>query len=256
MEEEKQLDELCGSVERVVFRNEENGWTVLELESGEELHKVVGVLPMANVGEQLKLMGSWVEHPSFGYQFRAEHCERHLPTGSSAILRYLSSGAVKEVGAATAVELWKVGDDTCASWKKIPSSSEIKGISPAKAKKIGEEFASQFGLREVMLTFSEYGLTLAEALRCWKRWGSATVDKIKANPYLLCSSGLFISFERADQICMGMDRPGDDPARIEAGLLYVLRHNQNNGIPACRWINCCLQRPPCWRFLQIKYGMF
>lgn len=231
MEEEKQLDELCGSVERVVFRNEENGWTVLELEAGEELHKVVGVLPLANVGEQLKLMGSWVEHPSFGPQFRAEHCERHLPTGSSAILRYLSSGAVKGVGTSTAVRIVeKFGDDTLRIMEEEPHRlSEIKGISPAKAKKIGDEFASQFGLREVMLTFSEYGLTPAEALRCWKRWGASTVDKIKANPYLLCSSGLFISFERADQICMGMDRPGDDPARIEAGLLYVLRHNQNNG---------------------------
>ncbi len=231
MEDEKQLEELCGSVERIVFRNEENGWTVLELESGEELHKVVGVLPMAGAGEQLKLMGRWVEHPSFGHQFRAEHCEHYLPTGSSAILRYLSSGVVKGVGTATAVRIVeKFGDDTLRVMEEEPHRlSEIKGISPAKAQKIGEEFASQFGLREVMLAFSQYGLKPAEALRCWKRWGTATVDKIRANPYLLCSSGLLISFERADQICMGMDRPGDDPARIEAGLLYILRHNQNNG---------------------------
>lgn len=94
---------------------------------------------------------------------------------------------------------------------------------------MGEEFAGQFGLREVMLTFSQYGLTPSEALRCWKKWGTATVGMIRENPYVLCSSGLYIGFERADRICMGMDRPSDDPRRVEAGLLYVLRHNLGNG---------------------------
>ena len=229
--ESKPLEELRGTVERVVFRNEDNGWTVLDLETEEELHKVVGVLPMASVGEYLRLQGSWVEHKSFGRQFRAESCERYLPTDSSAILRYLSSGAVKGVGASTAVRIVeKFGDDTLRVMEEEPGRlSEIRGITPAKAKKIGEEFASQFGLREVLLAFSQYGLTPNEALRCWKRWGSATIEKVRDNPYLLCSSGLYIGFERADQICMGMDRAADDPHRIEAGVLYVLRHNLGNG---------------------------
>ena len=239
--EDNRLEELCGSVERVVFRNADNGWTVLELEAGEELHKVVGVLPAVAAGEQLRLKGKWVEHPSFGRQFRAEQAEQHLPAGSDAILRYLSSGAVKGIGVATAARIVeKFGDETLRILEEEPGRlAEIKGITAAKAKAIGEAFAGQFGLREVMLAFADYGLTPSEALRCYKRWGSAAVDKIRRNPYLLCSSGLYIGFDRADRICMGMDRPADDPARIEAGLLYVLRHNLGNGhtcLPADRLI--------------------
>ncbi len=182
-----------------------------------------------------------MEHPSFGRQFRAEQAEQHLPAGSDAILRYLSSGAVKGIGVATAARIVeKFGDETLRILEEEPGRlAEIKGITAAKAKAIGEAFAGQFGLREVMLAFADYGLTPSEALRCYKRWGSAAVDKIRRNPYLLCSSGLYIGFDRADRICMGMDRPADDPARIEAGLLYVLRHNLGNGhtcLPADRLI--------------------
>ena len=146
-------------------------------------------------------------------------------------MRYLSSGAIKGIGASTAARIVeKFGDDTLRVMEEEPARlAEIRGITPAKARKMGEEFASQFGLREVMLTFSRYGLTPNEALRCWKRWGASTVSKIEENPYLLCSAGLYIGFERADQICMGMHRLPDDPRRIEAGILYVLRHNLSNG---------------------------
>ena len=141
--EEKKLQELQGTVGRVVFRNEDNGWTVLDLEAEEQLHKVVGVLPMASVGETLKLMGAWVEHPSVGLQFRAEYGERYLPTDASAILRYLSSGAIKGIGASTAARIVeKFGDDTLRVMEEEPARlAEIRGITPAKARKMGEEFA-------------------------------------------------------------------------------------------------------------------
>lgn len=141
--EDNRLEELCGSVERVVFRNADNGWTVLELEAGEELHKVVGVLPAVAAGEQLRLKGKWVEHPSFGRQFRAEQAEQHLPAGSDAILRYLSSGAVKGIGVATAARIVeKFGDETLRILEEEPGRlAEIKGITAAKAKAIGEAFA-------------------------------------------------------------------------------------------------------------------
>ena len=229
--QEQQGVQLQGTVERVVFRNEDNGWTVMEVESAGEYHKVVGVLPPVNPGEQVTLTGKWVEHPSFGPQFRAEHCQQQLPTGSDAILRYLSSGAIKGIGPSTAARiLKKFGDEALQILEREPRRlAEIPGISLKKALKMGEEFAGQFGLREVMLTFSQYGLTPSEALRCWKKWGTATVGMIRENPYVLCSSGLYIGFERADRICMGMDRSSDEPRRVEAGLLYVLRHNLGNG---------------------------
>ena len=191
--QEQQGVQLQGTVERVVFRNEDNGWTVMEVESAGEYHKVVGVLPPVNPGEQVTLAGKWVEHPSFGPQFRTEHCQQQLPTGSDAILRYLSSGAIKGIGPSTAARiLKKFGDEALQILEREPRRlAEIPGISLKKALKMGEEFAGQFGLREVMLTFSQYGLTPSEALRCWKKWGTATVGMIRENPYVLCSSGLY-----------------------------------------------------------------
>lgn len=229
--EEKSLEKLNGSVERIVYRNDESNWTVLELASENELHKVVGVMPMVAVGETLSLAGGWVEHPSFGIQFRAEYCERHLPVGGDAILRYLSSGAIKGVGQATAIRIVeKFGDKALEILEEEPQRLvEVKGISPSRAAKIAEEYAKQFGLREVMMAFAEYGLTPNEAFRCWKRWGSATIDRVRANPYVLCSGGLYIGFERADKICIDMGRPADNPRRLEAGVIYVLRHNLGNG---------------------------
>ena len=229
MEQQEQV--LCGMVERVVFRNDQNGWTVLEVEAQDEFHKVVGVLPMIQVGEQVKLTGEWVEHPKFGRQFRAVTCEQTLPTEGDAVFRYLASGAIKGIGPVTAAAMvQKFGEDTLKVIEEQPERlAQIRGITAARAQKIAKEYREQFGLREVILAFSEYGLTQSEALRCWKRWGAQTVETIRSNPYLLCSSGIYISFERADAICMGMDRPMDDARRIEAGLLHVLRHNLQNG---------------------------
>ncbi|MBQ6829917.1 MAG: ATP-dependent RecD-like DNA helicase [Clostridia bacterium] len=224
-------EELSGTVERIVFRNDENGWTVLDLESDEEYHKVVGTLPSVQAGELLRMTGEWVEHPKFGRQFRVSSCEHALPTDTASVLRYLASGAVKGVGPATAHALVeKFGDDTLRVIEEEPQlMAKVKGITPARAEKIAREYREQFGLREVLLAFSQYSLTPAEALRCWKRWGVKTVDTIRDNPYLLCSSGLYISFERADAICMSMERAADDSRRVEAGILHVLRHNLNNG---------------------------
>ena len=224
-------EELSGAVERIVFRNDENGWTVLDLESEDEYHKVVGTLPSVQVGELLRMTGEWVEHPKFGRQFRVETCEHSLPTDTDSVFRYLASGAVKGVGPATAAAMVETfGEDTLRVIEEEPELLvKVKGITPKRAEKIAREYREQFGLREVLLAFSRYSLTPAEALRCWKRWGIKTVDTIRDNPYLLCSSGLYISFERADAICMSMDRAADDARRIEAGLIHVLRHNLNNG---------------------------
>ncbi len=225
------LEELQGTVEHIVFRNEQNGWTVLDLSAEGELHKVVGILPAAYAGEFLRLRGHWGEHKSFGVQFCAEECEHELPTGAEAVLRYLSSGAVKGIRQSTAVNiLERFGEDALRVLEEEPERlAEIKGISKERARKIGEEFTAQFGLREVMLALGEYGITPNEAIRCFKKWGTQTIERVKQNPYQLCGNGLYIGFERADQIAAQMERPADDSRRVEAGLLYVLRHNLGNG---------------------------
>ncbi len=222
---------LTGTVEHIVFVNEDNGWTVLELDTGDGLQTVVGMLPTVQVGEQLRLQGGYVEHPSFGRQFKATACESSLPTDATAILRYLASGAVRGIGPSTAARIVdRFGADALRVLEEEPEElAKIKGISLKKAQEMGRSFCAQFGLREVVMTFATYGLTPSEALRCFKRFGPSTLVKIKANPYLLCTPGLYIGFERADRLSMGLSGDPLDSHRLEAGIRYVLHHNQGNG---------------------------
>lgn len=228
---EKQAEQLSGEVERIVFHNEENGWTVLDLSCGSEVHKVVGTFPTVNAGDRLILSGHWGEHSVYGPQFAATSFERSAPEGTAAILRYLASGSVKGIGDALAVRIVKkFGAGTLRVMEETPERlAEVRGISPEKARQIAEDYAAKAGLREVILAFSGYGLTPAESLRCWKTWGPDTVRKIRENPYVLCMADLAIGFERVDAIAREMQVSPDDPERVEAGLLFVLRHNLGNG---------------------------
>ncbi|MCL2884860.1 MAG: ATP-dependent RecD-like DNA helicase [Oscillospiraceae bacterium] len=223
--------DLQGTVERVTFHSEQNGFTVLELEADGFVHTVVGVLPPLHAGESLHVQGEFTEHAQFGKQFKAVAAETALPTDADAILRYLSSGAVKGVGSATAANIVKkFGPDTLRVIEQTPERlREVKGITAAKAHKIGESFAAQFGLREVMLGLTQAGLTAAEAMRVYKRFGAASVAKMRENPYILCGSGLYISFERADALAGALHIDHEDPQRAAAGILHVLRHNTGNG---------------------------
>lgn len=229
--QETNLLELCGSVEQIIFRNEQNGYTVLELSAEGERITAVGIMPWVSVGEEVRLLGAWKSHPSFGTQFAAETCERALPTNTAAILRYLSSGAVKGIGPATAARLVDAfGEKTLEIMEKEPERLQsIKGLSKAKAEKISEEFKNMFGIREIMLFLSGYGVTPEEAVRVWKKWGVQALDNIRRDPYLLCIEPVRIPFDRVDGIAAAMERPQDDACRIRAGILHVLRHNRNNG---------------------------
>ena len=222
---------LTGTVENIVFSNGENGWTVLELDTGDTLETVVGTFPTVQVGESLRLQGDYVEHPSFGRQFKATACESSLPQDAAAILRYLASGAVRGIGPSTAVKIVdRFGTDALRILEEEPEElAKIRGISPTRAREMNQSFCAQFGLREVVMSFATYGLTPNEALRCWKRFGTMTLAKVKANPYLLCTPGLYIGFERADALALGLHGDKLDEHRLAAGIEYVLRHNTGNG---------------------------
>ncbi|MDR1564738.1 MAG: ATP-dependent RecD-like DNA helicase, partial [Oscillospiraceae bacterium] len=226
-----QQTQLYGIVDSVSYHNEDSGFTVLELICEDELIIAVGTLPEVFPGEELRLQGSWGSHPNFGRQFKAESYQRFLPASAEAILRYLSSGAIKGIGPVSAASIVaKFGENTLEIMEKEPARlSEIKGISKSKAEKIAEEYRKQFGMREAMLFLDKFGITPSEALRIWKKLGSSAVHRVQENPYILCSEGVNIGFYRADEIAAQMEKPEDDNRRIKAGLLYVLRHNLGNG---------------------------
>jgi len=228
------VDELItiqGTVENVVFASEESGFAVLELDYNKNPLTVVGLLYGVSAGEDVKITGKYVSHPVYGSQFKAEAYEQALPATAAAILKYLSSGAIKGLGPRTAKRVVDAfGDDTLTVIEKQPEKlSEIKGISLKKALAISEEYRNIFGLRAIMLELARHGVSAAAAIRAWKLWGPLAMEIIRGDPYLLCGDDVGVSFEKADGIAAGFGIPADAPARLRAGISHVLTHNLANG---------------------------
>jgi exodeoxyribonuclease V alpha subunit len=229
--ETQTLLEMTGTVERITFRNENNGYTVLELNNGEELATVVGALPTAEAGDDLHVVGKWVEHPTFGRQFSAQIYERVPPSSAEAILLYLSSGAVKGIGRAMAKRIVDTfGDKSLQILEKEPLRlAEISGISKRKAEQIGQTYQKKLGIREVILGLQEFGVLPEEAVRVYRVYGPDSVAQVRSDPYCLCVADVALGFQRADSIAASLEHPADDPCRVRAGILYVLQHNISNG---------------------------
>ena len=227
----KTLYEVKGSVDRIVFRNDQNGYSVIEISVDNEVLTAVGIMPYISVSENVRLLGNFKSHPTFGDQFEVEVCERSMPTTRSAILKYLSSGVIKGVGPSIASKLVeKFGDRTLQIIEKNPEELEqIKGITKEKAKKISEEYNKLFGIRELMIYLGKHGITPEEAIKTYKIYGQDVIERIKENPYLLCEEPIEVNFERADKLAYSLQMPQEDSYRIRAGIIYILHHNMNNG---------------------------
>lgn len=214
-----------GTIEEVIYHNEENGYTVLSLlpEGGSEPITAVGELPFAAEGETISVSGKWEIHASYGRQLHIETYEKQMPVGAEGMLRYLSSGAVKGVGPMTAKRIVETfGDETFEVIEHHPDFlARINGISAKKAAEIGESFAAQFGMRKAMMFLSQFfGTTVA--VKIYKKWGSAAEEIVRRNPYLLCDEIEGIGFERADKVAQDLGVAEDDDHRVEAGICYVL----------------------------------
>ncbi len=223
--------QIRGTVEEVLFANPENGFAVIELDTGEELLPVVGELCGVEPGEDLTITGSYASHPKFGYQFKAALFERSLPTDVSAIRKYLASGAVKGIGPALAGRIVETfGAKTLEILEKSPGRlAEVKGISKRKADELVQEFNQMFGMRMVMIFLSSYGLSSAQSVKVYKKWGPMAADLLKANPYLLCGGEIGVEFEKADRMALSLGLPPDSPQRVFGGVSHMLRHNLRNG---------------------------
>ncbi|MEG0691670.1 MAG: ATP-dependent RecD-like DNA helicase [Oscillospiraceae bacterium] len=228
---EQEYIELEGSVENVVFSNQDTGFTVLDLNIGEELVCVVGSILSVEVGEELKLTGYYQTHSTYGMQFKAQMCERSLPATSNAICKYLCSGVVKGIGPVTARRIVdKFGQDTFDIIEQTPNRlTEITGITKAKADKLAEDFKQVFGVRALMLFLSKHNVNPMQSVMIWKKWGAVALDMIKENPYILCTNDLNVDFLTADAIAKSFSISLDSGERIYAALTYVLTYNLNNG---------------------------
>ncbi len=228
---EAELTKLTGTVEEVVFHNEESGFAVLEVDVEGELTEIVGEVSEIAAGEAITASGRFREHPSYGLQFKAEWIEHTLPSTAGSILRYLSKGSIKGIGPVLAGRIVsRFGRDSLTVIEKTPERlSEIPGISERKAREIGEQSARQFGLRRVMAFLEGYRISSAMALKAYKLMGDLAPDLIRDNPYLLCSPLIGLPFPRADEMADDFEISAEDPHRLAAGMAYILRHNAGEG---------------------------
>lgn len=218
---------LSGTVEEIKFRNEQNGYTVLDLSCGEELFTAVGVFSDLSAGEAVKLSGFWTYHSTFGRQFRVETCEHSMPATAEQLYNYLAAGAVKGVGPATAARIIETfGEEAFGVLEHDPERlAKIRGISRNKAEKICEDYRRQFAVRGIMMSLEEYGMTPGECLAACKALGSAAAQRVSENPYQLCGLAEGFSFARAEAIAAGLPSPPEESCRLAAGVEYVVRHN-------------------------------
>lgn len=225
------LLQLEGVVENIVYRNEENGYTVIEISDGDDYITAVGIMPQANVGDTVKLTGVYINHRNYGKQFSAQICEICRPTESADILRYLSSGAIKGIGASTAQRLVsEFGEATLDVMETQPERvALIKGISKSKALDFSNQLKSNTGVRTLMLYLGEYGISNTSAVKIYNALGSGCVDRIRENPYILCQGDFGVSFESADFIAKKEKLEPESAVRLRAGITYILRHNERNG---------------------------
>ncbi|MFR5874974.1 MAG: ATP-dependent RecD-like DNA helicase [Eubacterium sp.] len=230
MEEEK-LERLTGTVEDVSFYNEDTGFCVAEISTGDEGVTIVGAIGALAIGAEIECEGKWDFHPSFGRQFRAETARQTLPADAGGILRYLASGAIKGIREATAAKIVEAfGINTFDVIENEPERlAQIKGITHAKAKQISKDFKNQFMVREIMIVLISLGLTQNEAIKTYNIFKGESLDIIKANPYLLIDSGTGINFERADEIANNLQSKPAFDYRAQAGVTYIVRYNLGNG---------------------------
>ena len=221
-----------GTVQALIFQNEDNGYTVLSLvtDLGEEI-TVVGCIPCVAPGESMTVTGVWSNHPSYGPQLTAESVERRMPEGEDEIVSYLASGIIKGVGPATAARLVeKFSTDTLFVIEEEPERmTTIKGITAKKAMEISNAFRELTGLRRVMEFMARYDLPVHLAMQLYRAYGGAALPTLKENPYLLSGERYGVDFSVMDEIALSMDFGAADACRVEAALEYELTYNLNNG---------------------------
>ena len=216
-------------VESTVFRNEENGYSVVEMRSGRESIVAVGTLPALAAGEQVLLTGGWVEHPQYGKQWKATACEIRKPTTLLGIERYLGSGLIRGIGPATArLIVQEFGKETLDILSGHPERLvEIPGIGKKRAAQLAQSFQEQYGAREAMVFLQSYGVSPSLAVKISKAYGSDAQRRIRENPYRLIDDIEGVGFLTADRIALSLGIPQDSDYRLKAGLKYALQEAAN-----------------------------
>lgn len=224
--------EINGIISSVIYLNDENGYAVVRMETDSgEMVTAVGCLPYIAPGEMISAEGSWVTHAQHGRQFKIEQSNRLLPTSADGIYEYLAGSTVKGIGPATAaliVDRFK--EKSLDILEMHPEKlAEIKGISLSKAKDLSASFKKQAGVRRLTEFLCAYGIKPLVALKLYRAYGSAALETVHENPYIISASHIGASFAEADNLALELGIEGDSINRISAAVLFELQHNSGNG---------------------------
>ncbi len=217
---------VTGTIDEIIFANPDNGYMICMIDSAEEgLFTATGYMPYVTEGERVALTGGWVTHPDYGEQFKIVYYETIMPSDEDSILKYLSSGIIKGIREMTAKKLVEYfGADIFNIMLTQPERlAEIKGISPDKAKKIGEAYSELQSVQGIVMFLQQYNVSANMAVKVHNVLGSGAVDAIKANPYILADRVEGIGFKISDTIAFNMGVPKNSSFRIRSGIKYIMQ---------------------------------
>ena len=227
------LQEIEGTLERITFQNNENGYLVghLTLKSRNEEVTIVGSLAGVSVGASLRIRGLWTTHTQYGKQFEIHSYTTLLPATLVGIRKYLGSGLIKGIGPMTAARIVETfGLDTLAVIEETPHRlQEVPGMGEKRSGWITQAWESQKQIKEIMLFLQSHGVSTSLAVKIFKQYGNTSIQVVKNDPYRLAKDIYGIGFKTADKIALNMGLTLDSPARLQAGLLFTLSSLNNDG---------------------------
>ena len=225
------MESLAGYVEHIIYRNADNGYTVLNLVSGEDEITCVGIFSAIAEGENIEAQGEYTEHPTYGQQFKVTSFEEKAPEDEEAIERYLGSGAIKGIGLAMAARIVRhFKEDTFRIIEEEPERlAEIKGISNRKAMEIASQVYEKRDLRQAMIFLQQYGITMNLAVKVYQAYGQDVYGIIRENPYRLADDIDGVGFRTADEIAARVGIRMDSDFRVRSGILYTLLQASGEG---------------------------
>ncbi|MEK6221790.1 MAG: ATP-dependent RecD-like DNA helicase [Chloroflexota bacterium] len=234
------MDSLSGSVERITYYNEENGYSVVRLrpdkskgigESKDGLVTVTGNLPELAPGEFLKMLGQWTKHPKHGLQFNIEKIEQALPATLDGVRRYLGSGLLHGIGPKIADRIVdRFGVETLEIIENEPHRlRDVQDIGAKRAALIVSAWDEQKQIKEIMIFLHAHNISTNLAIKIYKHYGDTALSVVQENPYQLARDLFGVGFKTADKIAQSLGLPADDPTRIEAGILYVIEEMTHEG---------------------------
>lgn len=225
------MEELTGYVEHIVFRNAENGYTVMNFAGEEDEMTCVGTFSVISEGMYLKLRGEYVDHPTYGVQMKVESFEEQAPEDIQSIERYLGSGAIKGIGAALAARIVRrFKEDTFRIIEEEPERlAEIKGISERKAMEISSQVEEKRELRQAMIFLQKYGISINLAVKIYREYGAEIYSILQENPYRLADDIQGVGFKIADEIASRVGIRTDSDFRIRSGIQYALQQASGEG---------------------------